>query len=677
MDLHVRRMKSRYRLPPSGSAVASRLDVIAGGLLGEVLSVAVARDAQLSSSGRGADGGEEICVRHARVVLRVRASESDADLAAKWGATAADTLRAAVTDGDPSNVVRYASRAQALVDFANGAARGDLERQWAWRQLGFWRAQPVATGPRAALDPGARGASLSPSLTTARSELLRALISYPRSIVPTLAALARGGALRPLVTTWTPAELRRLVETALLAADAPVDVHAGPAAPSAGADTPPATGPGPLAEGASPVTDERSSRTSSGAGDTPRADVADRAEGRAGQPGAARVLAASPLGAFAMSARDLPAASLESLVVLAALDAEPTTLRAGKPAAGRLVRAMLEDLRRRHGAAPAANAHTSHSQPRPSPEAPRSASPARVPPRVDGPAPPAQLTRVETRATGESTPPAPPALQRAPRENPRAAAPPGRTASPSADLTRPVEDARTPARASETPATARPSTPPVAATDSSPNLPLDEGTWDLDRRPHGTTRAGGLLFLLHIVGELGLADALADDVVLGARPVRWALHQLALLLGDVADGDPAALAFAGLGPDAEPPSAHEEPASAAEQEALSGLVARVVTRLRERLAPTTVPARLFAPSSSPRDAEGAATGDIESPGARAAARELLSGVTRRHAEIFADPGWFEVRLSLDEVRTDVRRAGLDLDPDYLPWLGVVVRFTYA
>jgi hypothetical protein len=28
------------------------------------------------------------------------------------------------------------------------------------------------------------------------------------------------------------------------------------------------------------------------------------------------------------------------------------------------------------------------------------------------------------------------------------------------------------------------------------------------------------------------------------------------------------------------------------------------------------------------------------------------------------------------VSTDIRRAALDLDPGFLPWLGVVIKFTY-
>jgi hypothetical protein len=52
-------------------------------------------------------------------------------------------------------------------------------------------------------------------------------------------------------------------------------------------------------------------------------------------------------------------------------------------------------------------------------------------------------------------------------------------------------------------------------------------------------------------------------------------------------------------------------------------------------------------------------------------------VCRRQAVITADPGWIDIHLRLDEVDVNVRRAGLDLDPGYLPWLGCVVRFCYA
>ena len=33
--------------------------------------------------------------------------------------------------------------------------------------------------------------------------------------------------------------------------------------------------------------------------------------------------------------------------------------------------------------------------------------------------------------------------------------------------------------------------------------------------------------------------------------------------------------------------------------------------------------------------------------------------------------------ALEDVSIDIRRTGLDLDPDWVPWLGVVLRFVYA
>jgi len=55
---------------------------------------------------------------------------------------------------------------------------------------------------------------------------------------------------------------------------------------------------------------------------------------------------------------------------------------------------------------------------------------------------------------------------------------------------------------------------------------------------------------------------------------------------------------------------------------------------------------------------------------------LLRGVTSRRAEVVADPAWIELRFALGDATTEVRRAGLDLDLGWVPWLGVVVRFVY-
>lgn len=168
-------------------------------------------------------------------------------------------------------------------------------------------------------------------------------------------------------------------------------------------------------------------------------------------------------------------------------------------------------------------------------------------------------------------------------------------------------------------------------------------------RRRAFTRFGGLLFLLNLLEDLGLPREMSGDEALRERTLRWSLHRLALtLVPEAATDDPAALAFAGLAPDAAPPSESEEGPSDAESEALASYAARAEGALRERL-------------EERRDEPRAS---------------LLAFVCGRRAEVIADPGWFEVRLSLDDVDMDVRRSGLDLDPGYLRWLGAVVKFVY-
>lgn len=156
-------------------------------------------------------------------------------------------------------------------------------------------------------------------------------------------------------------------------------------------------------------------------------------------------------------------------------------------------------------------------------------------------------------------------------------------------------------------------------------------------RVRAWTRAGGLLFLLPLVAELEPQPR---------RTLRWTLHRLGLvLLHDLDEADPAALAFAGLGPDDPPPSDGDEQPTARELEALNIVAAAVAGALADLL------------EREPDD-------------------DLVAAVCARRAEIVAEPGWIEVRLDTAELDVDVRRAGLDLDPGWLPWLGVVVRFVY-
>ena len=177
--------------------------------------------------------------------------------------------------------------------------------------------------------------------------------------------------------------------------------------------------------------------------------------------------------------------------------------------------------------------------------------------------------------------------------------------------------------------------------------PNEEETKPLDHRRRGLTQFGGLLFLLGLIEDLKLPEEILANAVIAQRPFLWVVHQLALALAAIEPNDAAALAFAGLSPDA-PPLSEEQPApNEIEAGAINTFVARIVERLRSLLK---------------REDESETN--------------LLEFVCRRRAEIVADPGWIEVRFSLDDVSTEIRRAGLDLDPGYVAWLGVVVRFVY-
>lgn len=166
------------------------------------------------------------------------------------------------------------------------------------------------------------------------------------------------------------------------------------------------------------------------------------------------------------------------------------------------------------------------------------------------------------------------------------------------------------------------------------------------------TQAGGLLYLLNLIDRIELPGAMMRDPRLAWRGLRWALNQLAIVLGGIAGDDPAALAFAGLLPDAKAPSIEGDAPDDSERSAIDEYRAAVVEHLRLALA-----GRL----------DVAAWSD----------EALLEFICRRRARILGDPGWIEVHYSLDDVSTEIRFAGLDFDPGWISWLGVVVRFVYA
>jgi hypothetical protein len=55
---------------------------------------------------------------------------------------------------------------------------------------------------------------------------------------------------------------------------------------------------------------------------------------------------------------------------------------------------------------------------------------------------------------------------------------------------------------------------------------------------------------------------------------------------------------------------------------------------------------------------------------------LFIELIRRRGQICATRGWIRVVLPADSADVTVRAAGLDLDPGWVPWLGVVVEYRY-
>ena len=184
-----------------------------------------------------------------------------------------------------------------------------------------------------------------------------------------------------------------------------------------------------------------------------------------------------------------------------------------------------------------------------------------------------------------------------------------------------------------------------------PALTVEAEPVDAAAPAPATTGWAGLLFLLATAEEAGIPGAPLDDPALAARTLRWSMAALApRLLAQVppppAADDPAVLALAGLTPTAPPPEGR--PPLAAEATALDGHARRWAATTARRLGR-----------------------EDDDPAA------VVTEVARRPGAVVAVPGWIEVHLPLDEADVDIRRAGLDLDPGWVPWLGAVVRYVYA
>ena len=176
--------------------------------------------------------------------------------------------------------------------------------------------------------------------------------------------------------------------------------------------------------------------------------------------------------------------------------------------------------------------------------------------------------------------------------------------------------------------------------------PLDvPGADDADRCP---TSWAGLFFLLATAADAGIPEALLADEALSDHPLHWTLHHLGRRLVPVRPSDPVLFAFSGTAPTAHPPRPEPDP--------------RVIEALdRHALRWARATARRLGEPDEGSDADPL---------------ELVTQIAARPGALSVWPGWVEVHLPLDGVDVAVRRAGLDVDPGWVPWLGIVVMFRY-
>ncbi len=171
------------------------------------------------------------------------------------------------------------------------------------------------------------------------------------------------------------------------------------------------------------------------------------------------------------------------------------------------------------------------------------------------------------------------------------------------------------------------------------------------RRLEARTEGAGLYFMLHVLGHLGIEDAIAANPSLAATHfVTRVLLRLAAR-AHVDDEDPS----------------------------LRPLVEELAdTRTRHVVDPIVIPRTLAAlrrvrptPDASER---------LWVCAVRRWCRKVVdlgtAEIVTRAGRIRTTPSSIDVTLPMSAVDVRIRRAGLDLDPGFVPWFGRVVHFHY-
>ena len=162
----------------------------------------------------------------------------------------------------------------------------------------------------------------------------------------------------------------------------------------------------------------------------------------------------------------------------------------------------------------------------------------------------------------------------------------------------------------------------------------------------------GLFLLVSVLAETtddktSLINKITADTAFSARPLSWVLYQLTTHWLAIPTGDPGLREFCAIDIEADWPWPSDDEPTQAETNALDGFQGAIENQVLARYHPE----------------------EIESS-------SVVETLCRRSGRLLIDNGWLELVFDLNDVDTQIRRAGLDLDPGFVPWLGKVVKIRY-
>jgi hypothetical protein len=195
-EITINRMHTRMRIPPAAKEEQARLKGVVASAVDRALESAIKR--------QGISAQGYLCIRQVQATVRLRLRQPDSVLRGIVAQAIADAISVA-QKGESS--VYYSSRTHALIDFASSAMRAELERSWAWVQLGIWH-------------DDARE-----SFATAARQVISALADEPQHAVAALAYLASNGSTLRALLGWTePGAWSRLAVATCKAYGAAVEI---------------------------------------------------------------------------------------------------------------------------------------------------------------------------------------------------------------------------------------------------------------------------------------------------------------------------------------------------------------------------------------------------------------------------------------------------------------------